>query len=64
MDNAEESVRRVIGRIGGGAFDYTMDDGTPLRVAVTVEPAARTAMVDFTGTGPQRPGQFQRAARR
>ena len=58
MDNAEEEVRRVLSRIGDGAFDYTMDDGTPLRVAVTVDQAARTATVDFTGTGPQRPGNF------
>ncbi len=54
MDNAEESVRRVIDRIGDGRFDYTMDDGAPLRVAVTVDHARRSARVDFTGTGPQR----------
>ena len=54
MDNAEESVRRVIDRIGDGAFDYTMDDGAALRVAVTVDRAARTARVDFTGTAAQR----------
>ncbi len=58
MDNAEEAVRRVLSRIGDGAFNYTMDDGTPLQVAVTVDQAARTATVDFTGTGPQRPGNF------
>ncbi|MBV8097445.1 MAG: hydantoinase B/oxoprolinase family protein, partial [Acetobacteraceae bacterium] len=58
MDNAEESVRRVIDRIGDGQFDYQMDDGTPLRVAVTVDRARRSARVDFTGTGPQRPGNF------
>ena len=58
MDNAEEAVRRVLSRIGDGAFSYTMDDGTPLQVAVTVDQAARTATVDFTGTGPQRPGNF------
>ena len=62
MDNAEESVRRVIGRIGDGAFDYVMDDGAPLRVAVTVDRAARRRTVDFTGTGPQIAGQLQRAA--
>jgi 5-oxoprolinase (ATP-hydrolysing) len=33
MDNAEESVRRVIERIGSGAFSYTMDSGLPLHVA-------------------------------
>ena len=58
MDNAEEAVRRVLSRIGDGAFSYTMDDGTPLQVAVTVDQAARAATVDFTGTGPQRPGNF------
>ena len=54
MDNAEESVRRVIDRIGDGSFDYTMDDGATLRVAVRVDHAGRRAIVDFTGTGPQR----------
>jgi 5-oxoprolinase (ATP-hydrolysing) len=54
MDNAEESVRRVIDRIGDGSFDYRMDDGAPLRVAVRVDKAARSAVVDFTGTAPQR----------
>jgi 5-oxoprolinase (ATP-hydrolysing) len=54
MDNAEESVRRVISRIGGGTFDYVMDDGAPLRVRITVDHASRSAVVDFTGTGPQR----------
>ena len=58
MDNAEESVRRVIRTLRSGSFAYTTDDGTPLCVAVSVDPAARTATVDFTGTGPQRPGNF------
>ena len=58
MDNAEESVRRVIDRIGDGSFAYTMDDGSPLRVAITVDHRARTATVDFTGTGAQRDDNF------
>ena len=58
MDNAEESVRQVLARIGNGSFDYTMDDGSPLKVRVTVDQAARTAVVDFTGTGPQRNDNF------
>jgi len=58
MDNAEEGVRRVIDRIGDGAFDYVMDDGAALRVAVTIDRAARRATVDFTGTGPQSPANF------
>ena len=58
MDNAEESVRRVIDRIGDGSFDYVMDNGAPLAVRVAVDRAARTALVDFTGTGPQDAGNF------
>ncbi|MGC2415408.1 MAG: hydantoinase B/oxoprolinase family protein, partial [Stellaceae bacterium] len=58
MDNAEESVRQVIDRIGDGCFAYTMDDGSPLRVAITVDHQARTATVDFTGTGDQRDDNF------
>jgi 5-oxoprolinase (ATP-hydrolysing) len=58
MDNAEESARRVIDRIGDGSFAYTMDDDSPLRVAITVDHQARTATVDFTGTGGQRDDNF------
>jgi 5-oxoprolinase (ATP-hydrolysing) len=58
MDNAEESVRRVIDRIGDGSFTYVMDNGSPLKVTVSVDHAARTATVDFTGTGAQREDNF------
>ncbi len=58
MDNAEEFVRRVIDRIGGGSFDYRMDNGKPLRVAIHVDHASRSAVVDFTGTGEQDSGNF------
>ncbi len=54
MDNAEESVRRVIDRLRDGAFDYRMDDGALLRVAVRVDRAARRAVIDFTGTSEER----------
>ena len=43
MDNAEESVRRVLERLPSGSFAYTMDDGSPLRVAVTVDAAVAAA---------------------
>ena len=58
MDNAEESVRRVLAKLPSGSFAYTMDDGSPLRVAVTVDAASRSATVDFTGTGTQRGDNF------
>jgi 5-oxoprolinase (ATP-hydrolysing) len=58
MDNAEAAVRRVLGRLQDGAFETRIDDGTPLKVAVRVDRAARRAVIDFTGTGPQRPDNF------
>ncbi len=58
MDNAEESVRRVIDRLGSGSFDYRMDNGKPLRVSISVDRESRSATVDFTGTGPQDEGNF------
>jgi 5-oxoprolinase (ATP-hydrolysing) len=58
MDNAEESVRRVIDRLGSGRFDYEMDNGRRLAVSISVDQASRSATVDFTGTGPQNEGNF------
>jgi 5-oxoprolinase (ATP-hydrolysing) len=56
--HAAESVRRVIDGLQDGAFALTMDDGAPLRVAVTIDRAARRAVIDFAGTGAQSPGNF------
>ena len=53
-----EAVRRVIDTLSDGAFAYEMDSGEIVRVAVRVDRAARTAVVDFTGTSPQSPTNF------
>ncbi|MEE2878224.1 MAG: hydantoinase B/oxoprolinase family protein, partial [Pseudomonadota bacterium] len=58
MDNAEESVRRVIDRLSDGEMTLQMDDGFPLSVSIKVDHGARSARIDFTGTGPQREGNF------
>ncbi|MEK9209718.1 hydantoinase B/oxoprolinase family protein [Sphingomonas sp. 2378] len=58
MAHAEESIRRVLSDLSDGAFDYAMDDGTPLKVRVTIDRAARAATIDFTGTGPASAGNF------
>ena len=58
MDNAEQSVRRVIERLGSGRFDYKMDNGRALCVSISVDREARSAIVDFTGTGAQHEGNF------
>jgi 5-oxoprolinase (ATP-hydrolysing) len=58
QDHAEEAVRRVIGKLKSGSFTCPMDDGGEVRVAVTVDTNARSAVVDFTGTSGQRPTNF------
>ena len=57
-DNAEESVRRVIGRLSDGEYAYEMDQGCVIRVRVDIDRAARSAVVDFTGTSAQQPNNF------
>ncbi|WP_294621382.1 hydantoinase B/oxoprolinase family protein [uncultured Roseovarius sp.] len=58
QDNAEESVRRVIDRLKDGEFTYPMDIGSTIQVKVTVDHANRAATIDFTGTSPQNPGNY------
>jgi 5-oxoprolinase (ATP-hydrolysing) len=56
--NAEESVRRVLATLADGAFSVEMDDGSVIKVAVRVDRASRSAVIDFTGTSLQRPGNM------
>jgi 5-oxoprolinase (ATP-hydrolysing) len=56
--NAEAAIRAVIGKLSDGAFDYRMDDGTPLRVKITIDRAEKSATIDFTGTGAAKQDNF------
>ncbi|WP_366556352.1 hydantoinase B/oxoprolinase family protein [Aquibaculum sediminis] len=58
QDNAEEQVRRVLDRLAPGQFVYPMDDGSQIAVSVSIDRAARTARIDFTGTSAQLPNNF------
>ncbi|HEY8578400.1 MAG TPA: hydantoinase B/oxoprolinase family protein, partial [Beijerinckiaceae bacterium] len=58
QDNAEESVRRVIARLPDSSFEVELDQGTRIRVAVRVDRARREATIDFAGTSPQQPDNF------
>ncbi|MBD2158917.1 hydantoinase B/oxoprolinase family protein [Leptolyngbya sp. FACHB-16] len=58
QDHAEEAVRRVIDVLQDGHFTYGMDDGSQIAVTVTINRGDRTAKIDFTGTSPQRPNNF------
>ena len=58
LANAEESVRRLLDRLDDGAFDYAMDNGAHVAVAISIDKPARSATFDFTGTSPQLADNF------
>jgi 5-oxoprolinase (ATP-hydrolysing) len=58
QENAAEAVRNVITALSDGSCDYELDNGARIRVKVTVDKTARTAVIDFTGTSPQLDGNF------
>ena len=58
QDNAEESVRRVLGVLKDGEFALPMDCGATLKVTVRIGAGRRSARIDFTGTSAQMPNNF------
>lgn len=58
QDNAAESVRRVIDRVHDAEYSYEMDQGTFIKVKITIDKKKREATVDFTDTSPQQPTNF------
>jgi 5-oxoprolinase (ATP-hydrolysing) len=62
QDNAEESVRRVIGVLKDGEFDYPLDNGARIRVRIEIGKDNRSARIDFSGTSPQLPNNFNAPA--
>ena len=58
QDNAEESVRRVIGALTDSSFVGEMDDGHRIQVSIRVDRDNRAATVDFTGTSGPHPGNY------
>jgi 5-oxoprolinase (ATP-hydrolysing) len=59
QDNAAASVRRMLKALPAeSAFEYEIDQGSAIRVKVSVDAEAGEAVVDFSGTSPQRPDNF------
>jgi 5-oxoprolinase (ATP-hydrolysing) len=71
QDHAEEAVRRAIAALDDGAYEYRLDpaagrgaggggpgDGPVIKVAIRVDRARREATIDFTGTSPALPTNF------
>jgi 5-oxoprolinase (ATP-hydrolysing) len=58
QDNAEEAVRRVITALKDSRYEYKLDNGAVIKVAIRVDHKNRTADIDFTGTSAQLDNNF------
>jgi 5-oxoprolinase (ATP-hydrolysing) len=58
QDNAEEQVRRVIDALHDGVFVQELDNGARIAVSVRIDPATRSARIDFNGTSSQLSDNF------
>ena len=63
QDNAEESVRSAITRLAarlgeGGSYTLELDNGARICVAVRIDAATRSTVVDFAGTSEQLTNNF------
>ena len=56
--NAAESVRRVLDTLPDGEFEYAMDNGSRIKVAIRIDRQSRRAAIDFTGTSGQSETNF------
>ena len=61
-ENAAASVRRLIGSLSNGTFEYELDSGEVIKVRVSVEPAEQRATIDFSGTSAQTSNNFNAPA--
>jgi 5-oxoprolinase (ATP-hydrolysing) len=58
QDNAEEAVRRVLTTLKDSHYEYKLDNGAVIKVAIRIDREQRTADIDFTGTSPQLNNNF------
>ncbi|QPN58361.1 hydantoinase B/oxoprolinase family protein [Synechococcus sp. CBW1107] len=56
QDNGAEAVRRVIDRLEPGHVRLPLDGGLVINVTVRIDRPGRRAVIDFSGTSPQDPG--------
>lgn len=58
QNNAETSVRNVIGKLRDGEFVYPLDNGLEIKVRIAVDRKQGAAVIDFTGTSAQHEGNY------
>ncbi|MDP2834135.1 MAG: hydantoinase B/oxoprolinase family protein [Pseudomonadota bacterium] len=62
QDNAEAAVQRLLRRLKDGAFTVPLDGGGRIAVSIRIDHETQRAVIDFTGTSPQQPGNLNAPA--
>ena len=62
LNHGEAVVREAISRLHDGEFSYVMDNGARIAVSIRIDHDARAARIDFRGTSPQQPNNFNAPA--
>jgi 5-oxoprolinase (ATP-hydrolysing) len=57
-ENAATSVRRLLGTLKDGEFEYELDSGDKIHARIDVDHDKREAKIDFAGTSPQSETNF------
>lgn len=58
QNHAEQAVRNALGALQDGTFTCPLDNGTEIKVRISVNTTQKTATLDFTGTSPQSGGNY------
>lgn len=62
QDNAEYCVKQVIAKLTDGRYVHRSDQGSEIRVAISVDRKRKTACIDFSGTSSQQDNNFNAPA--
>lgn len=62
QDHAEACVRALLPGLRAGRFEYLLDQGAKIVVAVGIDHERCSARIDFSGTSPQMSGNFNAPA--
>ena len=62
LNNAEMTVRKLLGTLEGGQFSCELDNGAKINVSIKVDQKRQTAVVDFNGTSEQLASNFNAPA--
>ncbi|GMT41138.1 MAG: 5-oxoprolinase [bacterium] len=62
LNNAEMTVRKLLGTLDDGQFSCLMDNGAHIHVSIKINHENQTAVVDFSGTSKQLSSNFNAPA--